>query len=352
MEPHQGRYTNYLFMLIILIVLILSYMVLKDFLVCIMNAMVLTFIFYPIYRWLNKNTGRKYLSSLIVTILILLITTLLIIFLFHGVSKESSNAYTYLKKMVGDIELTKEECESFTCELSNGVIDIVHKYDLKNNLEIAITSIGKKIYSWSFMVLFKIPTKIIHFLIMLFIIFFLLVEGNRFLEYIKNIIPLEKKHQASILLQIKEIIYAVIYGQIIIAILEGVLGGLIFFILGISNPVLWGIVMAILALLPFVGASFVWLPAALYLIAQGISSSHNILILKAIILIVYGIVIIGGVEMLLKPMIIGKRTRIHPIIILLGILGGLSVFGIGGLILGPVILGLMITFIKIYEEEK
>jgi len=344
--------SKYLFLLITGVFLLLSYLIIKDFLISILNAMVLTFIFYPLYNWIYKKTKRKYLSSLIVTIILILFVAFILILLLNSLAKETTSTYSYLNDKINNYEPCTEDADSYKCKIVASTEEFIKKYNLESSLENTLISAGKAIYSNTFLILFKIPSKIINVLIMIFIIFFLFAEGDQLVRYIRKTLPFEKRHQINILEQIKDTIYAVIYGQIIIAVIQGILGGLIFALLGISNPVLWGVVMAILALLPIVGASFVWIPAALYLLIQGFTGASTIMIVKAVILSVYGVVLIGGIDILLKPKVIGKRSKLHPIIILIGILGGLKVFGISGLILGPVILGVMVTLIKIYEEER
>jgi len=146
--------------------------------------------------------------------------------------------------------------------------------------------------------------------------------------------------------------FAVFYGNIFVAIIQGILGGVGFFVLGVESPVLWGFVMILFALIPYFGTAIIWLPAALNLLFKGYLENDASYTARGIILIVYGILVISSIDNILKPRLIGSKAQVHPVLVLLGVLGGLSLFGFIGLILGPVMLALLMTFVDIYEEEK
>jgi predicted PurR-regulated permease PerM len=142
------------------------------------------------------------------------------------------------------------------------------------------------------------------------------------------------------------------YGNITIAIMQGILGAIGFMIFGVPSPILWGFVMVLFALIPYFGTAVVWLPAALNLIFSGYLQNNSSLTTRGIFLIVYGVLVISSIDNILKPKLIGAKANVHPILVLIGVLGGLSLFGFVGLFLGPMMLALLMTFIDIYEEEK
>jgi predicted PurR-regulated permease PerM len=142
------------------------------------------------------------------------------------------------------------------------------------------------------------------------------------------------------------------YGSILIAVIQGALGALGFWIFGIESFFIWGMVMAIFALVPFVGTAIIWIPAALYLIAKGTTSGNMTLVWHGVGLLLYGVFIISSADNLLKPKLIGDRAGMHPVVVLLGVLGGLSLFGFAGFLIGPLILAAMTSFADIYQKEK
>ena len=163
---------------------------------------------------------------------------------------------------------------------------------------------------------------------------------------------LKDKYRKHVFKKLNDMAYAVIYGSIIIAVIQGTLGGIGFLIFGLSSPLLCGIVMIFASLIPYVGSSIIWFPAALIIIFDGYLNMETTLIIKGILLMLYGIFVVGTVDNILKPKIIGDRSGLHPVLVLLGVVGGLTLLGFVGIIIGPIILAMLATFIKIYEEEK
>ena len=164
--------------------------------------------------------------------------------------------------------------------------------------------------------------------------------------------PLKSKYRKHVFKKLNDMAYAVIYGSIIIAIIQGALGGIGFLMFGLPSPILWGIVMMFASLIPYVGSSLIWLPASLILIFSGYVNSDSTLMVKGILFILYGVFIIGTIDNILKPKIIGDKGGLHPVLVLLGVVGGLNLLGFIGVIIGPIVLAMLVTFIGIYEEEK
>jgi predicted PurR-regulated permease PerM len=159
-------------------------------------------------------------------------------------------------------------------------------------------------------------------------------------------------HQKQVMQQLDEVSFAIIYGSLLIALIQGGIGAIGFYFFGISSPLTWGIIMSIFALIPFIGTAIVWLPMSLILVVQGITTSSSSTMLKGVGLLLYGALIISTIDNILKPHIIGKRAKIHPVLVLLGVLGGLAFFGFIGFIVGPLILAVVATVIEIYEKER
>jgi len=167
------------------------------------------------------------------------------------------------------------------------------------------------------------------------------------------------KHERYIMNRLKATTHAVVFGQIIVAAIQGFLGGLGFLIVGLPNPILWGTLMGFMALIPMIGTAVIWVPAGIYMVLQGLNSGQFIgwigpehSVLAGVILLVYGVLIVSSIDNVLRPMIIGERAKLHPALVFLGVLGGLQIFGILGIILGPIVLGVFVTFVDIYELEK
>jgi len=172
--------------------------------------------------------------------------------------------------------------------------------------------------------------------VMMYLLFFLLRDGGGLFVRIKKAVPLHADLQISLFEKFAEVVRATVKGDILVAILQGALGGAIFWILGIHAPVLWAVLMAFLSLLPAIGAALVWLPVTIYLLAIGS-------IWQGVVLIVFGACIIGLVDNVVRPILIGKDTKMPHYLVLISTISGLQVFGLNGFVLGPVIAAVFLT---------
>ncbi|MEG2632401.1 MAG: AI-2E family transporter, partial [Comamonas sp.] len=156
--------------------------------------------------------------------------------------------------------------------------------------------------------------------------------------------PLEPAHKAALASKFTTVVRATIKGNLAVALAQGALGGLIFWLLGIQGPVLWAVVMAFLSLLPAVGAGLIWGPVALYFFATGD-------IVKGSILAAYGVLVIGLVDNVLRPVLVGKDTKMPDYVVLISTLGGMALFGLTGFVIGPLIAALFIAVWDLFSQD-
>ena len=170
-------------------------------------------------------------------------------------------------------------------------------------------------------------------------------DGEHLLEVIVRALPLGDDRERELFRKFAEVSRATVKGTLVIGFIQGVLGGMMFAILGIQGAVFWGVVMLVLSLLPVVGTGLVWGPAALILIANGAWQ-------KGAFLIAFGVLVIGLVDNLLRPIIVGRETKMPDYLVLLSTLGGLTVFGVSGFVIGPVIAALFLTVWTMFQQEQ
>ncbi|MGO1692028.1 MAG: AI-2E family transporter [Marinobacter sp.] len=180
--------------------------------------------------------------------------------------------------------------------------------------------------------------------LMVYLAFFLLRDGNKLVDLLIRALPLGDERERLLFAKFAEVTRATVKGNLLIAIIQGALGGIIFWTLGIGGALLWGVVMAIFSLLPAVGAALVWVPAAIYLAAVG----H---VVQAVILTIFGVVVIGLADNLLRPILVGRDTKLPDYIVLLSTLGGIAMFGINGFVMGPLVAALFMAFWGIFIRE-
>jgi len=192
---------------------------------------------------------------------------------------------------------------------------------------------------------FTVVHAIIDYFIMLFTMFFLLRDGRLFIENIGQYLPMTNKQKEAMITRAKEVIVATLYGGVLIALIHGIVGGAAFYFLGVPSPAVLGLLIFLFSFIPVLGAFSVWGPAAAYLFLSGAFIKGAIMVATGII------VIVGVIDHVLKPKIIGKKARIHTLLIFFGVLGGLHLFGIIGFIAGPLIIALLMLTLKMVDEK-
>ena len=186
---------------------------------------------------------------------------------------------------------------------------------------------------------------VVSFFVMLYIMFFLLRDGQVLAHYVRRAIPLEEGIKADLLTKFVTVISATVRGNVAVAALQGALGGVALWVLDIHAPVLWGTLMAFLSLLPAVGAALVWGPVAIYLLASGA-------VVKGVSLLVFGVVVIGLVDNILRPLLVGKDTKMPDYVVLVSTLGGMAIFGLNGFVIGPLVAAMFIAAWAIFSTAR
>ncbi len=348
-------YPRIFFSVLLLAILLIAFYITKPFLPALLTGAIIAYLSYPLYQKTLSYIKNKNVASFIVAIFIVILLTIPFVIVIGLVSKEAYYTYTTLNQQNLGTNFLKMVCKNenwLACKATNLFIGFLPEKDIDYYLQVTIKKITEFILENVSRFLALVPSIFLNFFVMIFAVYYLLKDGETVARRIKNILPLKESHKQHVLKKFHDIISAVFYVNISIAILQGILGGLGFLILGISSPILWGFVMMLFALIPYFGTAIVWLPAALNLIFIGYLQNDSSFTVRGIFLIIYGTLVISSIDNILKPRLIGTSANVHPILVLLGVLGGLRLFGFIGLVIGPVMLALMMTLIEIYEEEK
>ncbi|MFH1972104.1 MAG: AI-2E family transporter [archaeon] len=326
------KHSKYFLLALFILLLVGAIFIVKPYIGAILTALVLGYIFFPVYRKINSWIKRPTISALIMTGILLILIFVPAFFFVNMLVNEVGDRYatfeesdlsTFLNEKMG-IELTEANEER--------ILDIAHQ---------GTEYLFKEASSF----VFSLPKKLINFIIMLFVFFFVFKDGEKVVNEFKKSLPIEDSHKTRVFNKIETTVNSLVYGEIAISIIEGVIATLGFWLLGVPAPALFGSIIAIAALLPAIGPLVVWGPLALYMYLIGETG-------LAIGVGLFGFLVLTlALDMIVKPKVLGYKGHIHPIIILLGVLGGLSVFGLTGLILGPVILVLLMLLIEIYVQE-
>lgn len=328
-----------------LVTLVLGFMLIP-FWAPLLWAVIIAVLFHPMQVWLTKRWGDRpnitALTTLLVCVVLVVIPVLLlfaslvtqVLTLYEQIEsgqiqpgryvEQVRNAFPILQGVMERLHIDMDTAREHAAQAAV----VVSQFLARNAL-----AFGQGAFSF-----------LLNLALMLYVTYFLLRDGSVLLDRLILAIPMGEKRKRLLFSKFAEVARATVKGNLLVAIVQGMLGGLIFWILGLPAPLLWGVVMTVLSLIPAVGAGLVWLPAALYLYAVGEWVS-------ATVLIVYGVLIIGLADNLLRPMLVGRDTKLPDWMVLLSTLGGILMVGISGFVLGPLIAVMFVAFWQIFSRE-
>ena len=326
------KLSRYFFVGTLIAVLYLSYLVIAPYLTYVIFGLIFAFAFYPVYERLNHKLKKPWAAAWITLIFVVLIIILPAAYIITNLVQETSKAF-----------------ETFDAESLQGVSDAltaISGQEININSYVSDFVVGLKDWFLFYGVdlLGKVATVLIGLFIMFFVMFYGFKGGKQLFQEVLDLIPLKEKYKHKLALEVENMIGAVLYGQIMTAIIQGALGGVALFIFGVPNPIFWGFIMIICAFIPFLGTPLVFVPASIWLFTQGNSFG-------GIAMLAFGFIVLINIDNFLRPMLIQSKAKVHPVIALVGVLGGLSVFGLVGLVLGPLILALLMVLLRFYNED-
>ena len=305
-------------------------------------AVVLTILFYPVYRRiLTFVKGRAAVASLLTILFILIVVLVPVYILGTLVASEAISLYGSFSKTDISASSLLPQVEALLAPLSQFGLDVG---GVQQHIVDFAKSISAQVGTHAIEVGRATANTIIATLLMLYILFFTLRDGSTIGEQVMRALPLGDKKEKMLFERFVAIVHAMFKGTFIIAIVQGAVGGVLFMFVGIESATLWAFVMGVLALIPAVGPAIVWLPAGLLLLASGS-------VWQGITVLVVGAVIISVIDNILRPMLLSKDAAMSDVLILLSVLGGLSLFGVAGIIIGPVITAFFLSMWELFEHD-
>lgn len=325
----------------------LTYVIFVPFIIPIFWAIVLVILFYPYYRWLLNNvTRRSSLASVIACLTIAVFLILPMALIGAAMANELFNLYEWAEQYIADISSRAHKSPLFIfpwLERFLGRYIDVSGLDLR---EIFATSL-KEIASFAGQGIKGFVTSfaqfVFHIILAFFSMYFLFKEGDRALNMVKNLLPLSEYEKEKIFAKNRDVISSTIYGGVLVGLIQGALGGIAFWFLGLPAPIVWGFVMFLFSFLPSVGSAMIWGPVVVYFLISGAY-------MKGLMLFLWGTFVIGLVDNLLRPIIVSGKTAMHPLLLFFSILGAVNVFGFIGIIAGPLILSIALSTVELYQE--
>jgi predicted PurR-regulated permease PerM len=326
------------------------YRILSPFLEPIFWAIFLAMVFYPAFRKLEHLLKKKkVLSAMVMTFLVILVIGLPFIFLIVSLANEAVGAYHSVEELMktGQLHAYLEKMENVP--ILNWVLTKLgqrmdlSRFDLPGLLLRNLRQISTVLLTQSSAILKGLSSFFVGLFFTLLALYYFFKDGAPFFAFLKGVLPIPAKERDLLIDRFKEMVSATIYGGMLIAVIQGLLGGLSFWVLGLPSPVLWGTGMALFSFIPLGGTALIWFPASVILLIQNAYA-------KGIILLAIGVFIISMVDNFLRPLLVGSRTKVHPLLLFFAVFGGIQVFGMIGVIAGPLIATLCLTLIEIYTQ--
>lgn len=326
------------FGLLLLVVTAAFIWLIRGFLQPIFWAVALGIVFYPMHLKILNITGQRVsLASGISLVLVLLLAILPLAGVTAAVAQEATELYERVRS--GDIDLTRT-LDWLTQQLPIVATALESLGIEPDKLKSQLSSIALRSSQFVTTSIFALGQNTLRigvmFFLMLYLLFFMLRDGKAILQAIVHASPLGDEKEHELLDRFAEVSRATIKGTLVIGLVQGTIGAIAFALMGFGSPVLWGVVMALLSIVPAVGPALVWVPAAIFLFVNG-------QIALGLVMVVVGVVFIGLADNLLRPILVGRDTKMPDYLILLSTLGGLVAFGLAGVVIGPIIAAFFIT---------
>ncbi|HEB47315.1 MAG TPA: AI-2E family transporter [Candidatus Pacearchaeota archaeon] len=322
--------------ILLISLVVLSFFLLKPVLISIIVALILAFVFSPVYDWLYKHIKSKNLSAILIILFLIIIILLPIWFLTPILIKQSFSIFqatqqidfvTPIKAIFPDLAASEE----FSAEIGSILSSFTSKI-----ANLMVNSFSQ--------IILNFPTISLQFIVVFFTFFFVLKDKDIIIDYVKSLLPFSKEVEKKLFEYSKGITASVLYGQVVVGILQGIVVGIGFFIFGVPNALFFTLLATVAGILPIIGTTIVWLPVAIYLFIAGNT-------IPAWGVITFGL-ISATIDNFIRPVIVSRRTKIHSAIILISMIGGFFFFGILGFILGPLIISYLLIFLEVYRGKS
>jgi predicted PurR-regulated permease PerM len=322
---------------------------LLPFLSILIIGAVVSGISYPVYRYIQRLSKlQSSAASLLTCILIFFLLFVPIVFFIGSLTQQAYGLYQMAKDaaisdQINNLLRTTHVLDKANAVLANFDYELTGD-ELKNAVTEVAKFVGLYLYNQARAIASNTLAFVINFFLMLLVIYFLLIDGHHLVAYIVDLSPLPADQEWMLIDKFKGMAGAILIGNGLGGVIQGGLGGLMFWIFGLPSAFLWGVIMGLLAFLPIIGIGVVLIPAAFMLFIKG-------RIAAGIFFIVFYFIVSMGVEYLFKPKLVGQRVQMHPLLVFLAIIGGLKLFGILGIIYGPLVVTAFLTLADIYRAN-
>lgn len=343
----------------LVVLLVASIAVIFPFLQALAAGMIFAFIFMPVYEFLMSKWDRPNINALICLLLVIVVVVSPLALILNTVVKESTVSYIELRQLV---YAPKKDCldNSAFCFYMNEFKDFLKDpkiaFYMQDSFEKFTEFTAEKVSG----IVVSIPKMIVNSIILIISLFYFFRDGKKLIARLERLLPLTAASRKKIFDQFNNMSKAIVYGYIVSALFQGLSALIGFYAINlffadkfvplISAPLLWTGILTLFSMIPVLGAAIVWFPMAVFMIITNYSSGNMLGVYGGIALLIYGLVVISSVDNFVRPWLAGKHANVHPLLIFLGVFGGVVTIGVMGIFIGPLVLALIVTYLKVYEE--
>ena len=328
----------------LVIALYLCWRMVQPFANVLLWAVVLSFVFVPVHRRIERRIQRPALSAAVSTALVVFTIVLPVTLITLALVGE-------LRDLASSVEAHEGPWLDPASPVIGPILRWLEPYvDLSQFQSAAF--VRSRLEAWSGVlaagtlgIVGGVTSAALQTLLVVFTLYYLFRDGDAIRRAAYDVVPIDRAQARDILSRMGAVVGATVYGVLVIAAIQGALGFFIFWTLGLPSPLLWGVVMFFLSMIPMAGAFLVWAPAALYLALSGAMTN-------AIILTAWGVLVVGSIDNFLSPRLVGRRASMHELLIFFGVLGGLDLFGVIGVVLGPVVVAVTLALLEIVRQAN
>lgn len=334
MELNDRNIKRISVLVLLLLLAVLVFILVRPILLSIIGGLILAYAFFPIYKVVLRRVRARNAAAAIVSFFVVLLILVPVYFLTPFMINQVFEVYQSSQTL--DMQkfirtLFPSSHESFIIQLTATLDSLVGR-------------ISAGVLSSLVSFLLEIPTILFHLVIVAFVFFYALRDSDKLFEFVSPLSPLNKVQEKKLVQQFKDITNSLVYGQVLVGCVQGLIAGLGFFIFGIPHALILTALAVVLGIIPILGPFFIWVPIAIYLFVQG-----NTFV--ATLFLLYNLILVSNIDNVLRLYLISRKTSLSQVIILIGMVGGLFIFGILGLIIGPLLLAYFITFLNAYREN-
>lgn len=323
------------------IALYLCWLMLQPFVAVLAWAAVLVIVFYPVHLRLLQRVKKPGISALLSCILVILTILVPVALVTIAVLNEFSGAMSSLQATIAYL---LDPASPYTGRVLGWASQYVDIEQLRSGQYIfdRLKGVSGQVAGQTLGFIGGLVGVIVQIFFVIFTMYYLFRDGDKIFATVRDALPLERAQATAVMARTRDVIGASVYGVMAIAVIQGLLGGIAFWALGVPSAIVWGVVMTFLSMIPMLGAFLVWVPAAAYLALAG----HPV---KAVLMVLWGTLVIGLADNFLRPKLVGERTKLHELLIFFAVLGGLQVFGVLGIVLGPVVLAITLALVEVFR---